>query len=169
MGQDQSTSMAYCRDIFAKNPAAAHSCSDLNHSITDWSLPVVCKPYSTGLPTASETLANVGPIDWRRAVNNRSSKCTLTRSIGYCDNCPPLLSIPLDEGPRTKLIANAPEVLGLNLRFFRDSRRGKCCDGRRIETSTQGEMQVDTIGELSITELDKIGLTLDLPCLQLQH
>ena len=56
-----------------------------------------------------------------------------------------------------------------NLRFRRRRRSWKCCGGRTVETAAQSEMQVNTIGKLSTTQLDKGGLTLDLPLLQLQH
>src|SRR5277367_2352643 len=62
-------------------------------------------------------------------------------------------------------------------RTFMQSRLGgfpsRCsrrrCGRRTVETAPQGQMQVNTIGKLSITQLNQSGLTLDLPLLQLQH
>jgi hypothetical protein len=62
MGRINTTSMAHRRVILAEDPADARKCLDIRHSIKDWSVPLVRKPNSARLPTASEALAGASGI-----------------------------------------------------------------------------------------------------------
>jgi hypothetical protein len=64
MGRVEATELVYERSVFETNPAAARRCVNLGHPNTDWSVPLVCEPDSTRLPTASEALAGAGGVSW---------------------------------------------------------------------------------------------------------
>jgi hypothetical protein len=48
MGRIEATQLACERSVLAANPADARR-ANLGHSVTDWSVPLVRKPDSTGL------------------------------------------------------------------------------------------------------------------------
>ena len=93
MGRIQPASLAHSRGLFAKNPAAARQYFNFGHPLTDWSVPVVRKPDSAGLPPASAALGGAGATGWR-FVRCVSVNLVLPRSTHSGMTCHPL--------PRTK-------------------------------------------------------------------
>jgi hypothetical protein len=60
MGRIEATGLAYERSVFATDPASPRRCADFGHSISDRSVPVVRKPDSSRLQTASTALGGAG-------------------------------------------------------------------------------------------------------------
>jgi hypothetical protein len=52
MGRIETTKLAYKRSVLATNPTIARRCSNLRHSISHWSFPLVREPDSPRAPPA---------------------------------------------------------------------------------------------------------------------
>jgi hypothetical protein len=64
MGGIETTKLAYKRSVLATNPTIARRCSNLRHSVSHWSFPLVRKPDSPRVPPASQALEGVGGTGW---------------------------------------------------------------------------------------------------------